>query len=120
MGEMVTLEIPEETARQARVVAALTHRRLEDVLTEWIGHAVVEPPVESLPDDQVLALCDMQMEAEQQDELSDLLVGHREGTLSEVERTRLDDLMQIYRCGLVRKAHALKVAVERGLRAPLN
>jgi hypothetical protein len=73
-----------------------------------------------LPDDQVLALCDLQMEAVQQEELSDLLAGHREGHLGEAERARLDELMHLYRHGLVGKAQALKVAVERGLRPPLN
>lgn len=33
---------------------------------------------------------------------------------------RLDELMHLYRRGLVRKAQALKVAVERGLRPPLS
>jgi hypothetical protein len=120
MGEVVTLEIPAETARRAREVAALTHRRLEDVLVEWLEHAVSEPPIESLPDDQLLTLCALQMEAAQQEALSDLLAGNREGVLNETERERLDDLMQHYRHGLVRKARALKAAVERGLRPPLH
>jgi hypothetical protein len=120
MAETVTLELPEEVARRAREVAVRTHRRPESVLLEWIGRIVAEPPVESLPDDQVLALCDMQMDVEQQETLGDLLARNREGLLSGVERARLDELMQTYRRGLVRKAQALKVAVERGLRPPLN
>jgi hypothetical protein len=62
----------------------------------------------------------MQMDVGQQEELGDLLARHREGLLSGAERARLDELMQTYRRGLVRKAQALKVAVERGLRPPLN
>jgi hypothetical protein len=120
MPEIVTLEIPEEVAHRAREVALRTNRRLEDVLVEWIDRVVFEPPIESLPDDQILALCDSQMSADQQEELSGLLIDNREGKLSEAERGRLDELMQIYRRGLVRKAQALKVAVERGLRPPLN
>jgi hypothetical protein len=120
MAETVTLELPEEVARRAREVAVRTHRRPESVLLEWIGRAVAEPPVESLPDDQVLALCDMQMDVEQQETLGDLLARNQEGLLSSAERARLDELMQTYRRGLVRKAQALKVAVERGLRPPLN
>ncbi|OGO39930.1 MAG: hypothetical protein A2Z04_07255 [Chloroflexi bacterium RBG_16_57_9] len=120
LGEIVTIEIPEKVAHQAREVAAHTQRRLEDVLVEWIDHAVSELPVESLPDDQLLALCDIQLEAEQQEELSELLARNREGLLQDEERPLLDELMQIYRRGLVRKARALKVAVERGLRASLN
>ncbi len=120
MGEIVVLELPEEVARRAREIASRMDRRLEDVLIEWIDGVAAELPVESLPDDQVLALCDMQMDAEQQEELSDLLARNRESLLNDEERVRLDELMKIYRRGLVRKAQALKVAVERGLRPPLN
>ena len=120
MGETVTLELPEEVIRSAREAAVRTQRRLEDVLVEWIDQAAAEMPVELLPDEQVLALCDLQMDPEQQEELSDLLTRNREGLLGKQERIRLDELMQIYRRGLIRKAQALKVAVERGLRPPLN
>lgn len=120
MSEIVTLELPEEVVRSARAVATRTDRRVEDVLVEWIDRAVGELPVESLPDDQVLDLCDMQMSIEQQEKLGDLLARNREGLLGDVERGQLDELMRIYRRGLVRKAQALKVAVERGLRPPLN
>lgn len=120
MGETITLELPEKVIRSAREVAERTHRRLEDVLVDWIDHVVAELPVELLPDEEVLALSEMQMDSKQQEELSDLLARNREGMLDEQERMRLDELMQVYRRGLVRKAQALKVAVERGLRPPLN
>lgn len=48
------------------------------MLVEWIDRAVAELPVESLPDEQVLTLCDMQMESEQQEVLSDFLARDRE------------------------------------------
>jgi hypothetical protein len=120
MSETVTLQIPEEITLRAREMAARTRRRVEEVLVEWLDRAAVEPPVDSLPDDQILALCDLQMDAEQQAELSDLLARNREGQLDSTEHTRLEELMLVYRRGLVRKSQALKVAVERGLRPPLN
>ncbi|MGK7873791.1 MAG: hypothetical protein AB4426_10920 [Xenococcaceae cyanobacterium] len=120
MAEIVTLKLPESLAQQAREIAALTERRLEDLLVEWIDRAITELPVESLPDEQVLALCDLQMETEQQEALSNLLARNREGELNEAEVSQLDAIMQVYRRGLVRKAQALKVAVERGLRSALN
>jgi hypothetical protein len=120
MGEKVTVELPEELARRARAAADRAQRRLEDVLVEWIDRAVAEPSVETLPDDQVLGLCDVQMEAGQQEELSNLLARNREGLLQSGERARLDDLMGVYRRGLVRKAQALRVAVARGLRPPVQ
>ena len=44
----------------------------------------------------------------------------RDGLLQEPERRRLDDLMRVYRRGLVRKAQALRTAVARGLRPRLG
>ena len=35
-------------------------------------------------------------------------------------RRRLDELMHVYEQGLLRKAQALRVAVQRGLREPLQ
>ncbi|MEN2383523.1 MAG: hypothetical protein ACSI46_02035 [Gloeotrichia echinulata DVL01] len=81
MAEIVTLQLPETLAQKAKQIAAFTHRRLEDVLLEWIDRAITELPVESLPDDQVLVMCDLQMEAEQQEVFSELLARHREGAL---------------------------------------
>lgn len=120
MAEIVTLELPETLAQRAKEIAALTNRRIEDVLVEWIDRASQELPVESLPDDWVLALCDMQMEPEQQEALSELLERNREGQLDNKQVNQLNDLMQVYRSGLVRKARVLKVAVERGLRSALD
>ena len=60
------------------------------------------------------------MNSSQQTALSDLLALNREGQLSETNTKQLDALMQVYRQGLVRKARALKVAVDRGLRPALG
>ena len=120
MSETITLQLPETLAQQAKNIAALTHRQLEDVLIDSIRYAVADLPVESLPDEQVLALCDLEMETTQQETLSDLLARNREGQLNETEVSELDALMQVYRRGLVRKAKALKVAVSRGLRPALG
>ncbi|MCA2682736.1 MAG: hypothetical protein IM504_19710 [Microcystis sp. M038S2] len=120
MTETVTLELPEALAQQAKQIAALTHRRLEEILVEWIDYAISELSIESLPDNQILALCDLQMEAEQQELFSSLLAQNQEGELNEAGVNQLDTLMQVYRRGLVHKARALKVAVERGLRPPLS
>jgi hypothetical protein len=79
----------------------------------------VERPVTSLTDEEVLELCDAQMPPEEQSELNELLEANREGTLDGAQQDRLDVLMQKYRRGLVRKAQAWQVAVQRGLREPL-
>jgi hypothetical protein len=119
MSESVTIELPDDLARQAREVAAQTHRRVEDILIEWLGHGASEAPVELLPDDQVLSFAGMQMSEEDQTELGTLLAAQREGTLDVAGHTRLDELMALYRRGMVRKAQALKVAVSRGLLPPV-
>ena len=120
MAEVITLELPETLAQQAKEIAALKEQRLEDVLVQWIERAITELPVESLPDEQVLDLCDLQMEASEQEVFSDLLARNAEGQLMVAEVRKLDELMQVYRRGMVRKARALKVAVDRGLKPALN
>lgn len=120
MGQTITLDLPADVAQRAAAIARQTNRQVEDVLLEWLGRAATETPVESLPDDQVLALCDLEMSQGEQDELSALLARQREGALDDVARRQLDELMAIYRRGMVQKAQALKVAVERGLRPPLD
>ena len=120
MSERVTLELPDDLAQRARATAAEVQRPFEEVLVDWLRGMVLEPPVESLPDDQVLALCDLQIDTEQQEALTDLLARNQEGMLGEPERARLDEMMRTYRRGLVRKAQALHTAVKRGLRSRLN
>lgn len=120
MGQTVSIDLPPDLAQRAAAVAQQTHRRVEDVLLEWLGRAASDVPIESLPDDQVLALANREMSQSEQRELKALLARQREETLDEVARHRLDELMASYRRGMVEKAHALKVAVERGLRPPLD
>lgn len=115
MSETIILEIPDVLVENARAIATQTHRRIEDVLIEWLARAATELPIDQLPDQQVLAIRDIQMDASQQAELSELLARQREGLLTELERGQLNELMRIYREGMVRKAQALQVAVARGL-----
>ncbi len=119
MAEIITLELPERLAQQAKEIA-VTHRRRSDLLVEWIDRAIMELPIESLPYEQVLVLCNLQIEREQQEVFSDLLARNQEGQLNDAEVKRLDDLIEVYRRGLVRKARAMKVAVERGFKPPYS
>ncbi len=120
MIEMMTLELPEELARRARALAAATNRKVEDAIVDWIGRAVDEPEVASLPNDQLLTFCDLTMADWEQKELSSLLEKQRERDIESEERRRLDELLDIYRRGLLLKARALKEAVARGLRPRLD
>ena len=120
MNEIVKLELPEAVAQRAKEVALRSHRRFEDLLVEWIDRGANEASVENLSDESLVILCDLQMEPDQQSQLSELLALNREGKLSADDNERLDELMRVYRRGMVRKALAWRVAVQRGLRPPLN
>ncbi len=120
MAQSVTLELPEPVVESARAIATQSNRRVEDVLVDWLDRAAADLPVDQLTDAHVLALRDTEMKGPDQAELSALLNSQREGMLPPSDRQRLDALMAMYRRGLVRKAHALKVAVERGLQPPLE
>ena len=120
MSETVTLELPDELAQRVRALARATHRQFEDVVLDWLRRAAEEPPVEALPDGELLAVCDATLSSDDQESLSLLLAGNREGTLSSSEKATLDTLMSLYRRGLVLKARALNEAVNRGLRPSLN
>lgn len=89
-------------------------------MSEWLNRFVQDLPIDTLSDEEILALCDSQMEEDEQILLNELLSAQREGELTQTQRETLDELMSRYRHGLVRKAEALKIAVARGLRQPLG
>lgn len=120
MSESLTLDLPEDLAHQARALAVATNRRLEEVVIDSIARTVAEPAVESLPDGELLSLCDSALGPNDQDELSELLGANRAGPLEDAGRLRLDALMTSYRRGLLLKARALKEAVARGLKPRLS
>ena len=119
MSEQVTIQVSDRVMHQAAHTAARSQRPVEEVLAEWLERVITEMPVETLSDEEVLALADLQLTTEQQEALSDLLVRNRESALDAEGRRQLDDLMHLYEQGLLRKAQALRVAVQRGLREPL-
>ncbi len=119
MSQQITIEVPEEVIRHAAQVAARTSRSIEDILASWLARATAERPVEELSDEEVLSLTELCLTGEQEEALGALLEQNREGTLSTEDRRRLDEAMRAYERGLLRKSQALRVAVERGLRAPL-
>lgn len=120
MTVTLTVELRERTAQLVREIAARTGQATDAVLNDLIGRSLAEIPVDRLPDGEVLALADLMMDESDQEELADLLDDQRESALDAAGRIRLDQLMQIYRRGMVRKSEALKVAVQRRLRPPLG
>jgi hypothetical protein len=120
MSQQVTIQVSEQVIRQAAQVAAETQRSIEDVLAAWLESVTTERPVEELSDDELLALAELHLTDEQDASLSELLERNREGTLDADGQRELDEMMRLYEHGLLRKAQALKVAVQRGLREPLQ
>lgn len=120
MGEQITIQVSDRVLRQAANVATQSHRRIEEVLADWLESVMTEMPGEALSDEEVLELTELQLTMEQQAALSELLARNREDTLDAEGRRQLDELMRVYEHGLLRKAQALRVAVQRGLREPLQ
>lgn len=106
MMERITIEVSDSVVRSANHVAAQNQQRIEKVLSDWLDYVVDELPLDMLPDEEVLALTELQLTLEQQETLDFLLIKNREGTLDVEERRRLDEMMHIYEHGLLRKAQA--------------
>jgi hypothetical protein len=135
MSTQVTLTIPDEIYQRAHRFARLTNQDIASVLAHSIVQAI--PPLgehlDTLPanttcseafadltDTQILALTELQLEPEQDNQLSHLLDQQQAGTLTEDTQIELEALLQLYQEGLVRKATAIAEAVKRGIMAPLS
>jgi hypothetical protein len=128
MSIPVTINLPDDVYRRAERFAHLANRDLSNVLADTLTRSLPPisaeidtlPPISDLSDRQVMALTQLEMEPAQDVRLSELLDKQQSGILSPKEPQELDDLMQIYRERLLRKATALAEAVKRGLMEPLN
>ncbi|MBM3237168.1 hypothetical protein FJZ31_12825 [Candidatus Poribacteria bacterium] len=116
--ERITIQISDNVVHSTAHVATQSQQSIEEVLSDWLDYVVDELPVDMLSDDDVLALTELQLTHEQQVTLNALLTKNREGMLNVDERHQLDEMMRIYEHGLLRKAQALRVAVQRGLCEP--
>jgi hypothetical protein len=72
-----------------------------------------------MPDEQVLALAELQLSDQEDERLSDLLESQQADTLTNIEQSELARLMQRYQEGLLLKAEVLAEGVRRGLIPPL-
>jgi hypothetical protein len=128
MSTQITITLPDDIYQRAELFARLANRDIASVLADTIQLSIPSvslnildlPPVADLPDEQVLALTELQMEPEQDARLSALLDRQQANLITENERLELQALMQLYQEGLLRKATALSEAVKRGLLEPLN
>jgi hypothetical protein len=98
-------------------MAERTGRPIEGVLADLMNRFGHKPSIERLCDEEVLKIADAKLPQQQQEELDMLLTLGNAGKLDPQQKARLDELMEVYRLGQVRKALAMKETVERGLRS---
>ena len=128
MDTQITLNLPSSVYEKAKYFYQLTNRGIADVLTQAITLSLLpiasletppinleNPFINSLPDEKVIALTELQMAPSQNQRLSELLYNQQAGILKDMEHSQLSALMQIYRENLLIKANALREAVVRGL-----
>jgi hypothetical protein len=120
MSQQIQLTLPDDVLRRAKQVAGFIGRDVQDILVGWLQHAADDQWMDSLPEDQLIALAELQLPAEDQAELSELLALNAEDALNPAQRTRLDELMSIYEVGTELKAETYAAAVQRGLKPPLS
>jgi hypothetical protein len=128
MSTQVVVTLPDDVYRRVERLAHLASRDVADVVADTLALSLLpvglpaEPVkvVTELPDEELLELVDLQMPPTQDQRFSRLLQKQQEGQLSDTERSELISLMQLYQDGLLRKAQALREAVRRGLREPLE
>ncbi len=128
MTEQITLTLPSEVYQQAEVLARRSGRSVGEVLTETIElslrplgmPAKEEAAPETWSDEEVRAGADLQMAVDEDQRLSDLLQRQQAGLLTNAERGELASLMDLYQRLLLRKAQALREAVRRRLRGPVE
>ncbi|RMG77901.1 MAG: hypothetical protein D6711_00445 [Chloroflexi bacterium] len=112
MVRRITLRVDDKLYWQAHKHAAITGRSLEDILNDWLVSVMDNIPIEQLSNDEVLSLCNFKLNPMQEAELRRLLNAQ---TLTSQENARLDELLKVYRRGIIRKHQALQVASARGL-----
>jgi predicted RNase H-like HicB family nuclease len=127
MSTQITLTLPETVLARAECWARRMGRPVDQVLAQVIESSLAplgpeseqERPVTAWSDEEVLAATDLQLSAEDDGRLSELLQSQQAGPLTGPEQAQLSGLMLAYQQGLLRKAQALSEAVRRGLREPL-
>jgi len=117
MTESVNLRLQGPLLQQAQELAAITNSTLQDILLDWLNFSLSEQPLESLTDEQLLEVCKLEMPSPQREQLNNLLISKAR---TADEDNQLTQLRAVYRLGLVRKAKATRLAVERGLIPPLD
>jgi hypothetical protein len=125
MSTEVTLALPDDLLERVQGWADRSGRPLNEFLIETLELSIsplgqAPGPSSKWTDEYVLATADLQLSAQIDLKLSDLLAAQREGQLSAEGQSELRRLMLLYQEHLLRKAIAVREAVKRGLREPMG
>jgi hypothetical protein len=129
MTDQITVTLPTEILRRAEQLARCAGRPVDQLLAETIElslrplgtSSVSEEDMAAWSDEQVLASVDDPGLSTLEDRrLSELLNHQQARALTDAERLELTALIEVYQVQLLRKAQALREAVRRGLRPPLE
>lgn len=124
----ITVNLPDEVMRRAELLARHVGLPVAEVLAEAIELSLNPvgltangaDDLAALPDGELVAATNVELPAEADRRLSELLDRQQAGLLTAPERAELIALMSLYQEKLLRKACALREAVRRGLRGPLE
>jgi hypothetical protein len=126
MSSSITLDLPDDVIRRAELLSKRTGRPVADLLSESIELsfrplAIADPSAKSpseWTDGQVLDAVKAELTKKQDERLTELLDCQQAGQLTDLDRTELAALMEIYENALIHKAQAVQEAVRRGLWEP--
>ena len=128
MSTQVLISLPDDILSQAQTWSSITQRDLSQTVTDAL-RITLSPlladisdlrPIETLPDNEVLALSKVRMEVGQGERMGKLLQKQSEGRLLFTEQAELSALAQVYHNLWVRQSQALAESVRRGLRPALE
>lgn len=117
----ITINLPERVLANLSVIAGRSRRRIDEVIVEGIKHEFtvnaedLAKQISACSDQEALELTDIQMPAEQDARLSDLLRKQNEETLTANEQKEMWKLMETNRLTTLKKAFALREISRRGL-----
>lgn len=128
MSAQITVTLPDEVLQRAEWWARRAGRPVADLLADSIevslrplpAPAEGERPLTTWSDEEVLAATSTELTPTNDRRLTELLDSQQAGTLAGAEGAELTALMHLYQQGLLRKAQAMREAVRRGLREPVQ
>ena len=132
LTQTITLELPAPLYQSAHNIARITNRPIADIVRESLTNTL--PPLDDLPDDEVVQLADMSywddkrlwsaanevMSQGKQDEMTTLLDEQMASPLDKARQLDLQNLLDEYGQLMVKKSHAWLLLARRGYKVPVQ